>query len=202
MKDLSPVKSRLVKAANALLDRTNAAKLSHGQVWVSLARYDDKLVSSLEKWEQHTRDEEGHLGKRKPGSSHIDDEALSDLFTNGEWDQSKMVRSFARMGIASDGAAVESKDETLGKLTTYTLGPLNDEKWGNLQHIINEAEETTADAGVASETASVNDVAVQTLKQELGGVVMDANREVRTKLYVGQVSILVNKSHMQITYLI
>lgn len=195
MKDLSPVKSRLVKAANALLDRTYVAKTSHGQVWVSLARYDDKLVSSLETWEQHTRDEEGHLGKRKPGTSHKEEEALSNFFASGQWDHSKMVRSFARLGITSDGAAVESKDEAFGKITTYTLQPLNDEKWGNLQKIINDADDAAGDGVVASETASINDVAVQTLKEELGGVLVDASREVRAKLYIGQVSAMEGLTH-------
>jgi len=186
MKDLSPIKSRLVKAANAFLDRTTASKMNHGQIWVSLARYDDTFVSGLEKWEQHTRFE-GHFGKRKSGSDHMDGEPFSEFFKEGQWDQKKMVRSFARLGIASEDSIIESKDETLGKFSTYLLRPLSDEKWGSLKKVINEERNSVESAGVASETASLNDVAVQTLQTERGGVVLDANREARCKIYIGQV---------------
>lgn len=74
MRELSGIKSNLVKAANVIMDRTNLGKGTHlrhsaavtgksvGQVWVSLARYDDELVDTLGVWEQRTRSKDGKMG--------------------------------------------------------------------------------------------------------------------------------------------
>lgn len=108
MKELSGVKTGLVRVANAILDKTSLAKATHlrasavknaaSHVWISLARYDDKLVDELEEWEHRTRNENGHPGKREPGTDQDGGNKLSDLFEDDRWDGGKMVRSFARMG--------------------------------------------------------------------------------------------------------
>lgn len=123
MKESSGVKMNLVRAANAVLERTNMGKAgavaakAKGQshVWVSLARYDDEFVELLERWERYTRDdEEGHMGKRRKGSDHIQDEVLSEMFKDGKWDSKKMVRSFARMGAMENGSVVKNETEKVG----------------------------------------------------------------------------------------
>ena len=104
MRELSGLKANLVKAANALIERTSYAKAPQGdgRVWASLARYDDQLVSTLERWERLTRDEGGNMGRRRPGSECVGEEALADVFKDGKWDKGKMVRPFARLGVVRD----------------------------------------------------------------------------------------------------
>ncbi|KII91188.1 hypothetical protein PLICRDRAFT_156068 [Plicaturopsis crispa FD-325 SS-3] len=193
MKETSGMKLRLVKAANMVIDRTNLGKAGvrhtegDGHVWVSLARYDDEFVDMLEGWERHTRDE--HMGKRKKGSEHRDAEELSDVFADDKWDGSKMVRSFARLGAVGDASVQKEASEKDGKIMQYTLRPLSDEKWDSFKEEIEEDKPAregadTDGGGVPSETNSIRDV---TLPVTSEGVVLDAGREVRVKLYMGQV---------------
>ena len=105
MKEMSSFKMNLVKAANLVIGRTGGGKGNdHGHVWASLARYDDEFVNKLEMWERRTRDEGGHVGRRKRGSEHGEGEELADLFADQSWDKGKMVRSFARMGAGGDSS--------------------------------------------------------------------------------------------------
>lgn len=117
MKELSSVKSGLVRVANAVIDRTSLAKATHlrastvknaeSHVWVSLARYDDSFVDELEMWERQTRSDDGDLGKRKPGSERTGGEELSKLFDGDRWDRDKMVRSFARLGTHGEDSVTQ-----------------------------------------------------------------------------------------------
>lgn len=128
-RQLSGVKYNLVKAANALIDstslgrissmRANATAQSKGQIWISLARYDDDLVGTLEKWEKRTRNEDGNMGKRRNGSENRD-EHIEDLFKTDKWDKAKMVRSFARLGGVGD-ASVQQEDATVCINRCYTV---------------------------------------------------------------------------------
>lgn len=104
MRALSGVKAHLVRAANALLERTSYARAPHGdgRVWASLARYDDALVDTLEHWERRTRDQGGNMGRRRQGSEHDGEEELQDVFKDALWDKGKMVRPFARLGVVRD----------------------------------------------------------------------------------------------------
>ena len=187
MKEASAIKHQLIRATNAILDRASEKKYKgKGEVWTSLARYDDGLVDLLESWERNTREEGGHMGLRKPGSDHMGEETLADVFKTGKWDKKKMVRSFSRMGM-SDGARSEGTKE-LGKVITYVMEPLTDEKWGEIKEVIAGEDSTRLEPpGIASETASVNDVATKVLSEVMGGIIVDANRELRVKLYTGQV---------------
>jgi len=186
MKEASAIKYQLIRATNAILDRTSEKKhKGKGRVWVSLARYDDQLVDILESWERHTRDEGGHMGIRRPGSGHMGDDALADVFKTQKWDEKKMVRSFARMG-ASDGARGEETKE-MGKVTTYVMEPLTDEKWGAIKEGISGEDERFEYPEVKSETTSVNDVTTKVFSDGATGIIADANRELRAKLYTGQV---------------
>ena len=74
-----------------------------------------------------------------------------------------------------------------------SLRPLSSDKWQLIRDKI-EADSVKglqdaaqADTPVEMEDASMYDV-TQTLKGGDGGVVLDAHREVRVKLYIGQVS--------------
>jgi len=186
MKEASAIKYQLIRATNAVLDRTSEKKYKgKGEVWVSLARYDDELVDLLESWERHTRDEDGHMELRKPGSGHMGEEALADVFMARKWDEKKMVRSFSRMGM-SDAAQKEETNE-LGKVITYVMEPLTDEKWGEIKEVIAGEDEGLEPPEVRSETTSVNDFSTKVFSGEVRGIIADANRELRAKFYIGQV---------------
>jgi phosphatidylinositol-3,4,5-trisphosphate 3-phosphatase/dual-specificity protein phosphatase PTEN len=184
-KEASAIKNQLIRAANAILDRTSEKRYKgKGEVWVSLARYDDELVDLLESWERQTRDEGGHMGLRRSGSGRRSNEAVADLFETQKWDEKKMVRSFARLGM-TDGARREETE--LGKVTTYVMGPLTDEKWGEIKEVIAQEGNGLESPEVKSETASVNDVVTRMFSDGAEGIIVDANRELRVKLYIGQV---------------
>lgn len=117
MKELTGFRANLWKAANAFIDKTGKGKAHDatkgaGHVWASLARYDDKLVDTLERWERLTRSEDGNMGKRKEGSEHQDEGDLSQLFADAKWDKAKMVRPFARLGtVGNDAVCREGSDQ-------------------------------------------------------------------------------------------
>ncbi|KAI0746880.1 phosphatases II [Daedaleopsis nitida] len=196
MRELTGLKGGLVRAANALLDNAGKKKIdvksarNASQVWASLARYDDDLVQTLERWERHTRDESGAIGVRRKGSGEMESEALEELFKDGRWDGKKMVRSFARMGTLKDEDVKKETTDEDGKVETLLLRPLTGDKWKDIREKI-EADEKTqgqgnSQTGIAeAEDPSLYDV-TQTLKTD-GGVVLDAHREVRIKIYLGQV---------------
>ncbi|TCD68747.1 Telomerase protein component 1 [Steccherinum ochraceum] len=197
MRELSGVKTGLVRVANAVIDRTSLAKATHlrvstvkntqSLVWVSLARYDDDFVEELEKWEKRTRSEDGDFGKRNPGSEHVEGGDLGNLFKSDTWDKGKMVRSFARLGTHDEDSVTEESTKD-GKIITHLLRPLTGENWELLRNDIETTDGNTkvpAKDGIASEEASLYD-ATRKLQND-SGVVVDANREVRAKLYMGQV---------------
>jgi len=118
MKEISGFKLNLVKAANIVIGRTRGGKGNdNGHIWASLARYDDEFVDKLEVWERRTRDESGHLGRRKHGSEHGEDEELGDLFVDQKWDKGKMVRSFARMGAVGVSSIQKENSEKVKSLS-------------------------------------------------------------------------------------
>ncbi|KAL1943919.1 hypothetical protein VTO73DRAFT_3737 [Trametes versicolor] len=191
MRELSGVKSSLVRAVNTLVDTAGLSKRvastnSTSQVWASLARYDDDFVETLESWERFTRDEGGAMGVRRKGADKMEGETFADLFNEGKFDGSKMVRSFARMGTFSDEDIRKDADED-GKFETLLLRPLTGDKWLSIREKIEAGEKATAarTSTVESEDASIYD-ATRALGGD-GGVVLDANRELRVKLYLGQV---------------
>ncbi|KDQ60191.1 hypothetical protein JAAARDRAFT_32572 [Jaapia argillacea MUCL 33604] len=196
MHDPGSVKLTLVKAANVLINQTGLAKTSNikvirdGQVWVSLARYDDQFVEVLEKWEKVTRDEEGDMGRRRKGFEGDEEESLRELFGDEKWDREKMVRSFARLGEVGEGAVRKEDGEGKeGKVVAYTLIPLTDDKWVKIRDDLEGAkgEGIQDDTGAKSEETSVVDImpGVDGISED--GIVLDAEREFRMKLYMGQV---------------
>ncbi|KAF5373961.1 hypothetical protein D9758_000712 [Tetrapyrgos nigripes] len=197
---MSSMRMNLIKAANTVLEAANMGKAAkdngNAQVWVSLARYDDDFVEMLERWERYTRDDSvndglGNMGRRRAGSEHFGNEVVSEMFKEGKWDSQKMVRSFARMGILDENAVVKSENEAHEKIATYRLQPLSTAKWKNIEEDlkqaaagdINKTEELEHNIP-PSENNSMYDI-MQSAKEN--GVVLDAAREVRVKLYMGQV---------------
>ncbi|KAJ7910641.1 phosphatases II [Mycena leptocephala] len=158
-------------------------------MWVSLARYDDDFVRLLESWELHTRDKGGNMGRLRKDAGGLDGETLREVFDEkGKWDKTKMVRSFARLGATSESSITKTVTEE-GKILTYTLHPLSESGWVNIRDSLPQTEGglATDDIDVpASEANSMYDV-TQSAKER--GVVLDAGREVRVKVYMGQVFI-------------
>ncbi|KAF9522741.1 hypothetical protein CPB83DRAFT_911162 [Crepidotus variabilis] len=240
MRETSSMKLGIVRAANKVIEKTGMAKGPNApspdgkdrekkdgekypsprssQVWVSLARYDDRLVDLLEEWEVYTRDETGNMAKRRPESEHLrrgestEEEVLKEIFSSGKWDKGKMVRSFARLGISGTTGEEKVVDEKEGKIHVYTLTPLSDKRWEGLKHDLSKndgndkhdlektleaIDQNATAAGVSrSEANSMYDVTTAGLKgspNAIGqgsleqGVVLDAGREIRVKLYMGQV---------------
>jgi hypothetical protein len=67
------------------------------------------------------------------------------------------------------------------------MKPLTDEKWGEIKEAIAQEGKRLEYPEVKSETASVNDVATKVFSGGVEGIIVDGNRELRAKLYTGQV---------------
>ncbi|KAL1660126.1 hypothetical protein GGF50DRAFT_63836 [Schizophyllum commune] len=193
MTEETGVKLTVARAANALLDRAGVGSASKNgtssRVWASLARYDDDFVKTLEEWERHTRG--NNIGERRAGSEHLGEDELRSIFADGKWDKGKMVRSFARMGILGEDAISKSGEGKEERVTTYALRPLTAASWGEvLQGLKDGGDGKDADATAAradiprSEANSMLDVTADARER---GIVVDAGREVRVKLYMGQI---------------
>ncbi|QRV81977.1 Dual specificity phosphatase, catalytic domain [Ceratobasidium sp. AG-Ba] len=230
MRDDASLKQRGFRFINSFLDRAVGggadAKKGKGEVWVSLARYDDNLVEMLERWEQRTRSKDKGIGHREHGVEADKNEkegetALAKIFEDGTWDNKKMVRSFARMGVTDPQDVTEGKvnDKDAVVKRTHVLHPLKYSKWLKVdkKHVPSSSRLTVpgtyrgsgddSDAASASSmsttatgvAAAVTEAKAQKStnkeenKQELEeveinpGVVLNARREVRAKLYMGQV---------------
>jgi phosphatidylinositol-3,4,5-trisphosphate 3-phosphatase/dual-specificity protein phosphatase PTEN len=120
MHETGALKLQIVRAASAMIDRTSLGKAGslqakasgHGNMWVSLARYDDDFVRLLESWELHTRDEGGNMGRLRKDAGGLDGETLREVFDEkGKWDKTKMVRSFARLGATSESSITKTVTE-------------------------------------------------------------------------------------------
>ncbi|PIL27597.1 hypothetical protein GSI_10748 [Ganoderma sinense ZZ0214-1] len=216
MRELGGLKTNLVRAANALLEgvgkRIDAQGRNSSQVWASLARYDDEFVDTLEEWERYTRDEGtgGAMGVRssRKGAEEMGGEAITDLFKDDRWDGQKMVRSFARMSTLKDEDVRKEVSEEDGKIETLVLRPLSGDKWQSIRARVEadgqaqQSQTAGTQAAVTAQTPPTNptlsvgfeteteDTSLYDVTQTLcvdGGVILDAHREVRVKLYLGQV---------------
>ncbi|KAF7974862.1 hypothetical protein HWV62_11109 [Athelia sp. TMB] len=201
MREIAGVKMGLARAANLVLERTGKAHSQadgQGHVWASIARYDDGLVETLEGWERQTRGEGGAMGRRKSGWEAREGGGSGELrgiFEGEKWDKGKMVRSFARMGTVSESAVHREHVEKDGKdekITAYNLTALTDDKWSSIRGGIDTAKVDGvghANGSVPSETNSIADATATQASSDNAeaGVLIDANREVRVKLYMGKV---------------
>lgn len=189
LRELSGIKAGLVRAASLVMDRgkdrRGLVSLGNNRVWASLARYEDDLVDALERWEQSTRDTT-NLGRRKLESS----ESVSGIFANDKWDKEKMVRTFARMG--DDGkppSEMSSADESI-KVYSYVLGPLTEEPWVEIPKApLRQEDIHSSEASTKSEMTSICSISQPATNTRISrsGIVVDADRELRVKLYMGQV---------------
>ncbi|KAG1819373.1 hypothetical protein EV424DRAFT_1472640 [Suillus variegatus] len=186
LREISGIKAGLVRAASLLMDRgkdrNGLVGPRNNRVWASLARYDDDLVDALESWEQSTRDNT-NLGRRKSESS----ESVSGIFASDKWDKEKMVRTFARMG---DDGKRPSEMNSADEVYNYVLVPLNEERWVEISKAPLRQEETRdLEPSVKSEMTSTDSISQSVTNSRVGrsGIVVDADRELRIKLYMGQV---------------
>jgi hypothetical protein len=90
------------------------------------------------------------------------------MFASTKWDDKKMVKSFAQMGL-THGARPETSLGAEGSLLTYNLFPLPPSEWV-------EVGSKIADEEVVMTDVQIND-----------GILLQSGREVRVKLYMGQV---------------
>jgi phosphatidylinositol-3,4,5-trisphosphate 3-phosphatase/dual-specificity protein phosphatase PTEN len=95
MREPSRIQPHLVQAASAVITTAGKGRAmsesTTGRLWASLARYSDRLVDELEHWEKESRGPAG-----------------SSPFKNDRWDKSKMIRSFAHLGMSDIEPTQES----------------------------------------------------------------------------------------------
>jgi len=149
-------KLAVVRMASVLLDsaaKRRGAVPDRGAstIWVSLARYEDEFVEELEKRVQSK-------------------EETKSMFTDGKYDDKKMVRSFARMGVAEGHTPAVEDVPGEGSVVNYRLHPIPASEWVTV-----DGAEDKDDFMMSSEVDSE------------GGIAVDASREVRIKLYNAQV---------------
>ena len=141
MRDSYKVAVGVVKAANAVIDKTDRSGSSSvepngikekekawgssSQIWASLARYNDDLVDLLEEWEVHTRGISGDVARRRPESIAMNRDGLSkrldEIFIDGKWDKQKMVCSFAKLRVINSGKMEKDVDSKASNYIVYIL---------------------------------------------------------------------------------
>jgi len=153
----------IVRMANALIERAprSITGKDYGaeNLWASLARYEDAMVEEIEKRVRNGDEIE-----------YEDDQVTrkNNMFATSNWDNKKMVKGFARMGLPN-GEKPESRLGAEGTLLTYNLLPLPPSEWV-------EIGEKMAEEGITMTDVQIND-----------GVLLRSGREIRIKLYMGQV---------------
>lgn len=113
MHEPSITQPHLVQAASMVITSAGKGRAisesTTGRLWACLARYSDRLVDELEHWEKESHE----LG----GAIH------SSPFKTDQWDQAKMIRSFAQMGVSD--VQPSQYDENVCTITFYfdSVGP-------------------------------------------------------------------------------
>ena len=149
-------KLAVVQMASVLLDsaaKRRGATPDRGAsaIWVSLARYEDEFVEELERRVQSK-------------------EETKSMFIDGKYDDKKMVRSFARMGVAEGHTPAVEDVPGVGSVVNYRLHPIPASEWVTV-----DGAEENDDFMMSNEVDSES------------GITVDAAREVRIKLYNAQV---------------
>jgi phosphatidylinositol-3,4,5-trisphosphate 3-phosphatase and dual-specificity protein phosphatase PTEN len=150
----------VVRMANVLLEsatKRRGATSDRGAstIWVSLARYEDEFVEELEKRVRNKEETES-------------------MFVDGKYDDKKMVRSFARMGVAEGHTLAVEDVPGVGPVVNYRLHPIPASEWVTVDGA-DEQDDFMMSSAVDSES----------------GITVDPAREVRIKLYNAQVGPLV-----------
>ncbi|KAL6300793.1 hypothetical protein BKA93DRAFT_739805 [Sparassis latifolia] len=193
MSELSGTKTNLIRVANAILDRTTATARGVGisggrpRVWASLARYDDEFVGHIEDWEKYTRDDSENMGKRRLDTDYRAADTFADALKERKWDSAKMIKSFARLGTVGNGVVQKGEAQTDGKTVTQLLQPLTNDSWGVLRDEIEESPGSAHTEGSKLESEETSLYDVPSSSRSGGGILLDAQREVRVKLFMGQV---------------
>ncbi|GJJ07172.1 hypothetical protein Clacol_001372 [Clathrus columnatus] len=212
LRDPGGAKMTLVKAVNKVLEQTSSANAGYsqglGNVWASFSRYDDEFVNHIEEWEKLTRSHYGRLGKRREDQEC---KGVDEIFKSGKWDNAKMVRGFAKFGRTDRNIGVETVnavngadtvDKSKSRIHTHVLTPLDQYKWTVVKKKINAESNSTALTDIPNEirnehsdgeSTSLDDTEQMSVPGEEmrvsddSGVILDAGREVRVKIFLGQV---------------
>ncbi|KIO15939.1 hypothetical protein M407DRAFT_34432 [Tulasnella calospora MUT 4182] len=180
---------RAINSALEMAGRGDEKERGKGEIWISLARYEDPFVEVLEEWERKTRGKT--IGKRNSRVGEEDvvadtedkgvDVGLHGLFDEGKWDSGKMVKSFARMGEEDPKQSKVEKDET-GLSRTHFLRAIPPMSWVHVDQP--QQSQVNGELDVAS-TTDLQGASVTEPEEQ--GVLLEAHREVRAKLYMGEV---------------
>lgn len=122
LQESNGVARKAIRAINSALEmagKGDEKDRGKGEIWISLARYEDPFVDVLEEWERKTRGK--NIGKRKSGvgdeqviadnEDKVVDVGVHGIFNDGKWDSGKMVKSFARMGETDGKQSKVEKSE-------------------------------------------------------------------------------------------
>ena len=125
VREPSIIKQTAISILNSAMETVGVGRdieRGKGEIWVSLARYNDGMVDEMERWEKRTRGD--RVGQRQKGADlskgFNGEPGLKDFYTDGKWDNEKMVRSFARLG-AEEGGVVDGEDSQVRVSVTCAL---------------------------------------------------------------------------------
>ncbi|KAL4068594.1 hypothetical protein V8B97DRAFT_1973684 [Scleroderma yunnanense] len=177
MRELSGVQPSLLQAVSLIKQTTNwnaTEPASSGRIWVSVARYNDDLVDALESCEESCRLKSS--------------EALS-AFKSDKWDRGKMVRKFASMTTVD--VQVRAEREMGRRMFTFTVMAPPSQGWTNIY--TEEADDvrprSTPPVSPLDSSAYSPSLSVTTGEDNSNEIIIHANRELRLKLFWGQVTL-------------
>ncbi|KAF8553363.1 hypothetical protein OG21DRAFT_1604164 [Imleria badia] len=172
MREPSGIQPHLVQAASVVITSAGkgraATESTTGSLWASLARYGDRLVDELEHWEKE-----------------------SSPFKNDQWDKAKMIRSFAQMGISDMRPTPQG--ESRRPVMTYVLRPLNGAEGDRVKsgELLPESSNKSPQqrTSLSDSYALVSLPVEEDHAQDPPGIMLDAHRELRVKLFMGEVAL-------------
>ncbi|KAH7882372.1 hypothetical protein F5I97DRAFT_1816987 [Phlebopus sp. FC_14] len=174
IRGLSGIQPRLVQAATTVMNsaskRRDGCSPSSQEIWASFSRYNDTLVNELERWEQ--------LSRNPPGIYELT--RTSNPFQSGDWDKSKMVRSFAHMAAGD----VQILQEDGSVIYSHTLSSLRDEEWVLLLGTMDLPQQENSRGTLPLDGSAYSFTSGR--DEEPHGISVEANRELCVKLYMGR----------------
>ncbi|KAH0834861.1 hypothetical protein J3R83DRAFT_10489 [Lanmaoa asiatica] len=179
MREPSRIQPHLVQAASMVITSAGKGRAvsesTTGRIWASLARYSDRLIDELEHWEKESRSPAGAIQTRP--------------FRNDKWDKAKMIRSFAQMGTSD---IQFTQDGERRPVLTYVLRPLNEAEKDRVKsrEPVRESNYDSPQQCTSTSESSyafVSPPVEEDPPKDPSGVLLEANRELRIKLFMGEV---------------
>ncbi|KAF8434799.1 hypothetical protein L210DRAFT_3410026 [Boletus edulis BED1] len=184
MREPAGIQPHLVQAASVAITSSGKGRAmsesTTGKLWACLARYNDRLIDELEHWEKESRGPAGAI--------------QSSPFKSDRWDKTKMISSFAQMSTSD--IQPTQQGQTRRPVLTYILRPLDGTEGDQVKlrapipGSSHECQQQQCTSGSESSSfAFVSPSVMDDDAEDSSGIMLEADRELRIKLFMGEVAL-------------